>query len=68
MFVLGIGKDVDASELNQIASGPKNVFTVDSFADLDNKANELKRGICILGICRSGTFIYGIRMFQVCML
>ena len=50
MFVLGIGKDVDTSELNEIASGPSNVFTVDSYEDLDNKGNEIKRGICILGI------------------
>ena len=50
MFVLGIGKNVDSSELNQIASGPNNVFRVDSFKDLYNKANEAKRGICILGI------------------
>ena len=49
MFVVGIGKDVDNSELSQIASGPNNVFTVDSFEALDNKANEAKRGICILG-------------------
>ena len=51
MFILGIGKDVDSSELNQIASGPNNVFTVDSFKELNNKANEAKRGICILGTC-----------------
>ena len=50
MFVLGIGKDVDPSELDKIASGPDNVFKVDSFEDLDDKADELKRGICILGI------------------
>jgi len=50
VFVLGIGKDVEPLELNQIASGSKNVFTVDSFEDLDDKADELKRGICILGI------------------
>ena len=50
MFVLGIGKDVDPSELEQIASRSDNVFTVDSFDDLDDKADELKRGICILGI------------------
>ena len=49
MFVLGIGKDVDPSELNQIASAPKNVFRVNSFEDLGNKANEAKRGICIRG-------------------
>ena len=50
VFVLGIGKDVDNSELNKIASRPNNVFTIDSFEDLDDKANEIKRGICILGI------------------
>ena len=50
MFVLGIGKEVDPSELGQIASGPQNVFTVDSFEDLDDKANSIKRGICKLGI------------------
>ena len=49
VFVLGIGKDVDSSELSQIASEPNNVFRVDSFKDLYNKANEAKRGICILG-------------------
>lgn len=48
VFVLGIGKGVDPAELNQIASGPENVFTVDSFEDLDEKANEIKRGICVL--------------------
>ena len=50
VFVLGIGKDVDPQELNKIASGPDNVFRVDSFEDLDDKANQLKRGICVLGI------------------
>ena len=49
MFVLGIGKDVDPSELDQIASGSGNVFRVDSFNDLADKSNEVKRGICILG-------------------
>ena len=49
VFVLGIGSDVDSSELNEIASRPDNVFTVDSFEDLDDQANETKKGICILG-------------------
>ena len=53
MFVLGIGEDADPSELQQIASGPKNVFKVDSFEDLDVKSNEYNRGICYLGILRS---------------
>ena len=38
------GEDVDTLEINKIASGPNNVFTVDSFADLDNKANEVREG------------------------
>ena len=50
VFVLGIGKDVDTSELTEIASSPVNVFTVDSFRDLYRKTDEAKRGICILGI------------------
>ena len=59
VFVLGIGDDVDPSELNQIASGPKNVFRVDSFADLDEKSNEYKRGVCILGmVWERGVFIF----------
>lgn len=49
VFVLGIGKDVDDSELDQIASGSNNVFTVDAFEDLDDKVDGAKRGICILG-------------------
>lgn len=50
VFVLGIGKDVDTTELNQIASGPDNVFRVDSFKDLYDKAPQAKTGICVLGI------------------
>ena len=50
VFVLGIGKDVDTSELTEMASSPGNVFTVDSFRDLYGKTDEAKRGICILGI------------------
>ncbi|CAH3037506.1 unnamed protein product [Porites evermanni] len=47
VFVLGIGKDVDTTELNQIASGPDNVLRVDSFKDLYDKAPQAKTGICI---------------------
>lgn len=50
VFVLGIGKDVNTTELNQIASGPDNVFRVDSFKDLYDKAPQAKTGICVLGI------------------
>ena len=54
MFVLGIGKDVDTSELNEIASGPNNVFRVDSFEDLDDNADVIKRGICKFGTVCNG--------------
>ena len=47
VFSLGVGKDVDSSELNKIASEPDNVFRVDSYEDLDSKVKEIKRGICI---------------------
>ena len=49
MFVLGIGEDVDASELHEIASSPNNVFRVDSFEDLDDRVPTIRRGICKLG-------------------
>ena len=69
MFVLGIGKSVDRAELNQIASGPNNVFTVDSFRDLKDKVHEIKRGICIRGIlCFCDEMIHSIlfRKGKIC--
>ena len=54
MFVLGIGKDVDTSELNKIASGPNNVFRVDSSEDLDDNTDVIKRGICKFGTVCNG--------------
>lgn len=50
VFALGIGKDVDSSELTQIVSAPSNIFMVDTFAELDDIANEVKRRICVSGI------------------
>lgn len=47
VFSLGIGEDLDTSELGKIASGPDNVFSVDSFEDLDDKVKEIKRGLCL---------------------
>lgn len=44
---------MDPKELNEIASGQKNVFTVNSFKDLEKKVHQLKRGICVLGISQS---------------
>ena len=49
VFVLGIGEDVDTSELNEIASSPDNVFRVDSFENLDERVPTIRRGICKLG-------------------
>jgi len=49
VFVLGVGDDVDASELNEIASSRNNVFKVDSFEDLDNAVKTIRGGICKLG-------------------
>ena len=46
MFSLGI-EDVDTSELDRVASSPDNVFTVDSYEDLDSKVKDIKRGLCI---------------------
>ena len=47
VFSLGIGEDVDTSELARVASSPDNVFTVDSYEDLDSKVKDMKRGLCI---------------------
>lgn len=46
MFALGIGENIDDSELEQIASGPANVFRVKSFEDLKDKVRQIKGGIC----------------------
>ena len=56
--MLGIGEEVDPSELNEIASGPENVFTVDSFEDLEDKVDEIKRGICVKGILYIFSFLF----------
>ena len=47
MFALGIGDDIDKSELEKIASSPDNVFTVKSFDELQDKVHRIKRGFCI---------------------
>lgn len=47
VFVLGIGNDVEESELNEIASSPKDVFRVDSYEELSGIADAAKGGICI---------------------
>ena len=47
MFALGIGDDIDNSELEKIATSPDNVFTVKSFDELEEKVHRIKRGFCI---------------------
>ena len=47
MFALGIGDDIDKSELEKIATSPDNVLTVDSFDQLEDKVHRIKRGFCI---------------------
>lgn len=47
VFSLGIGEDVDTTELEEVASEPENVFTVDSYGDLNDKVKEIKRSLCI---------------------
>ena len=43
---MGIGDDIDKSELEKIASSPDNVFTVKSFDELEGKVHQIKRGFC----------------------
>ena len=47
VFALGIGDDIDKSELEKIATSPDKVFTVKSFDQLDDKVHQIKKGFCI---------------------
>ena len=47
MFVVGIGDNVDRSELEKIASSPGNVFIVESYDELQDKPRQIRTGICI---------------------
>ena len=47
MFALGIGDNIDKSELQKIATSPDNVFTIKSFEDLEDKVHRIKTGFCI---------------------
>ena len=47
VFALGIGDDIDRSELEKIATSPDKVFTVKSFDELDDKVHQIKKGFCI---------------------
>lgn len=55
MFALGIGDNIDKSELEKIASSPDNVFTVKSFDELEDKVHRIKSGFCI-GIVQNIVF------------
>ena len=46
VFALGIGLSVDSSELEQIASSPENVITIDSFEELTDKIKDFRDGFC----------------------
>ena len=48
MLALGIGHDIDRSELNEIASAPadKHVFMSDSFDELLSKLRVISDGAC----------------------
>ena len=47
MFALGIGTNIDNSELEKIASGPENVIRVNSFKDLKDTVQRFRDGFCI---------------------
>ncbi|GFO24022.1 A disintegrin and metalloproteinase with thrombospondin motifs 9-like isoform x4 [Plakobranchus ocellatus] len=46
IFAIGVGSGVDRSELELIASDPKNVFTVSNFQALDNIQANLQKTAC----------------------
>ena len=46
VFSLGIGKNVDSKQLNDIASSPDNVFTAASFSDLSPAATTIVQSSC----------------------
>ena len=46
MFSLGIGRNVDQNQLNDIASSNNNVFTAASFAELAPVAKTIVQSSC----------------------
>ena len=46
VYSLGIGKNVDATQLNDIASSSKNVFTATSFGELTPVAETIVQSSC----------------------
>jgi len=47
VFALGIGDEIDKSEIEKIATSPDKVFTIKSFDELEDKVHRIKRGFCI---------------------
>ena len=50
VFSLGIGRNVDRTQLNDIASSNNNVFTAASFAELEPVAKTIVQSSCPGGI------------------
>ena len=46
VFALGIGKSVDLSEVDKIASGGDYVYSAESFRDLEGISSRLKKSLC----------------------
>lgn len=46
VFALGIGKIVEQSELEEIASSSDYVFSVSSFEDVKTLADDLRKSLC----------------------
>lgn len=46
VFVVGIGRNVELSDLQEISSGPKKVFLSKSFKDLKNVHKEIAIRSC----------------------
>ena len=60
VFALGIGPNVEVSELGKIASNPENVVTIDSFEDLTDKVKDFRDGFC------KGTFHTCVLFVSIC--
>ena len=46
VYAVGVGKGVDASELQQIASSQENVYTASSFKEVHTLAPQLRGNLC----------------------
>ena len=46
MYAVGVGREADKAELEEIASRPEYVFTSSSFGDLQNISQGVTRRLC----------------------